>query len=123
MAQDMVETGFLRRVYCNNFQYNSNFTRRPRRQYSYEVTEMVRYCLISCVTACAAQINTGTIAARCGLGIIYCKVHASRAERFFDYAINHDYLLIMRLIVIIVVTHHRTSRTPTSLPPSFLNRH
>ena len=41
MAQDMVKSGFLRRVYCNNFQYNANFTRRPRRQYSYEVTETV----------------------------------------------------------------------------------
>ena len=41
VAQDMVAANYLWKVYCNNFQYNSNFTRRPRRQYSYEVTEKV----------------------------------------------------------------------------------
>ncbi len=41
LAEDMVDTGYLRKVYCHNFQYNADFTKRPRRQYLYEVTDKV----------------------------------------------------------------------------------
>ena len=42
VSQDMLSLGYMRRVYCNNFQYNNDFTQGPRRQYSYEITDMVR---------------------------------------------------------------------------------
>ena len=42
LIRDMYRMGYVERVYCNNFQYNYEFTKRPRRQYSYEVTDMVK---------------------------------------------------------------------------------
>ena len=41
LIRDMYRMGYIGRVYCNNFQYNYQFTKRPRKQFSYEVTNMV----------------------------------------------------------------------------------
>ena len=43
LMHDMFHIGFIKKVYCNNFQYNSKFTRRPRKQFFYEVTDEVRF--------------------------------------------------------------------------------
>ena len=53
LMRDLHKMGYVRRVYCNSFQYNDLFTRRPRRLYSYEVTEKVAsyicyYCYYYC---------------------------------------------------------------------------
>ena len=41
ISQDMLSLGYLEQIHCNNLQYNTNFTLGPRRQVSYEVTNMV----------------------------------------------------------------------------------
>ena len=41
LMHNMYHLELVNRVYCNNFQYNSEFTRRPRKQFFYELTEKV----------------------------------------------------------------------------------
>jgi hypothetical protein len=42
LMHNMYHLKLVNRVYCNNFQYNSEFTRRPRKQFFYELTKKVR---------------------------------------------------------------------------------
>eukprot|EP00731_Ephydatia_muelleri_P032598 Em0024g142a len=41
LSQDMLLGGYLEKSYCYSFQYDDNFTKRPRRKYSYAVTSRV----------------------------------------------------------------------------------
>ena len=47
LMRDMYHMAYFNRVYCNNFQYNDKFTKRPRKQYSYEVTEKVWHSIFN----------------------------------------------------------------------------
>ena len=49
LMRDMYQMGYVQRIYCNNFQYNYEFTKRPRKQFSYEVTNKVRklFCYVA----------------------------------------------------------------------------
>ncbi|KAL5510739.1 hypothetical protein EMCRGX_G006337, partial [Ephydatia muelleri] len=42
LSQDMLLSGYLEKSYCYSFQYDDNFTKRPRRKYSYAVTSRVQ---------------------------------------------------------------------------------
>ena len=42
VSQDLLALEYMKRIYCNNFQYNYNFTIHPRRQYSYVISEKVK---------------------------------------------------------------------------------